>query len=90
MICKRCRVTGRVQGVFYRGSCAEQARRLGITGHARNLADGTVEVLACGPADVVDALVAWLAIGPPAARVVAVRAEEEDLPVPPPDDFSVG
>ena len=45
MICKRCVVSGRVQGVYYRGSTARVAASLGVTGHAVNLADGRVEVL---------------------------------------------
>lgn len=79
MMCKRCWVSGRVQGVFYRASCAEHARRLGVTGYARNLPDGRVEVLACGEAHAVDALVAWLAIGPTAAKVSKVEQREEAL-----------
>jgi acylphosphatase len=46
--CLRFFVSGRVQGVWFRASTREQARRHGITGHARNLPDGRVEVLACG------------------------------------------
>ena len=48
MVCKKCLVGGRVQGVFYRATAARRARELGIHGHARNLPDGRVEVLACG------------------------------------------
>ena len=48
MVCKKCLVGGRVQGVFYRATAARRARELGIRGHARNLPDGHVEVLACG------------------------------------------
>jgi len=87
-ICRRCLVSGRVQGVFYRATTREQARRLGITGHAINLPDGRVEVLACGPADAVEALCDWLLEGPPAARVEAVDCEPAH--VTPPMDFTTG
>ena len=79
MIARRCLVSGRVQGVFYRASTRERARALGVTGHARNLPDGRVEVLACGPREAVDALCAWLWQGPPAASVTDVQAEELDV-----------
>ena len=84
--CLRCRVTGRVQGVFFRASTREQARRLGVCGHARNLPDGAVEVLACGPELAVAAMCEWLWVGPPAARVTAVECEAVDLE--PPQDFT--
>lgn len=81
-VCKRCWVSGRVQGVFYRASAARKARELGITGYARNLADGRVEVLACGATATVEALMAWLWQGPPAARVDDVRWETVECEVP--------
>jgi acylphosphatase len=56
MICRRSFVSGRVQGVFYRATCVRKAQSLGLAGFARNLADGRVEVLACGEAAAVDAL----------------------------------
>jgi acylphosphatase len=71
-------VTGRVQGVFYRVSAREQALGLALAGHAKNRSDGSVEVVACGPADALDALERWLRQGPPAARVETVS--REDLP----------
>jgi acylphosphatase len=71
-------VTGRVQGVFYRASAREQALRLGLAGHAKNRSDGSVEVVACGAADALDALERWLRQGPPEARVETVS--REDLP----------
>lgn len=71
--CIRCRVFGRVQGVWFRGSTREQAVRLGLTGHARNLRDGSVEVVACGPAEAIAALRNWLSQGPPMARVDDLR-----------------
>lgn len=76
-------VSGRVQGVFYRASAREQALALGLDGHARNLPDGRVEVLASGSSMALEALERWLWQGPPAARVEAVVREDRDLPVPP-------
>jgi len=76
VVCKRCLVSGRVQGVFYRASTAEHARVLGVTGYARNLPDGRVEVLACGEEAVVKQLCDWLWQGPPAAKVEAVAVED--------------
>jgi acylphosphatase len=66
-------VSGRVQGVCFRASTREQALALGIEGHAINLPDGRVEVLAVGDAAAVDALERWLWQGPAAARVDAVE-----------------
>lgn len=82
MSCACFRVTGRVQGVFFRASTRREAERLGLRGHAINLPDGRVEVLACGPDDALDALERWLHRGPPAARVDGVErvAVERDAP----------
>jgi acylphosphatase len=74
MICKKCLVSGRVQGVFYRGAAAQRARELGVRGYARNLPDGRVEVLACGEEEAVQTFVSWLWIGSSAAKVSAVEA----------------
>jgi len=76
MICKRCVVSGRVQGVFYRASAAQRAQELGIRGHARNLPDGRVEVLACGERATVETFVSWLWIGSSACKVTAVEASD--------------
>jgi acylphosphatase len=76
MVCMRCLVAGRVQGVFYRATAAHRARELALAGYARNLADGRVEVLACGDAPAVDAFVKWLWIGSSASRVTAVEVSE--------------
>ena len=65
-------VTGRVQGVFYRFSAAQEAARLGLTGWVRNLPDGSVEAVAEGPRDRVQAFVDWCWQGPPSAHVLAV------------------
>ena len=75
LVCVRCRVAGRVQGVFYRANTRHQAQLLGISGYARNLADGKVEVLACGEPEAVAKLQKWLRQGPPDARVSGVSCE---------------
>jgi acylphosphatase len=78
-IVRRCLISGRVQGVYYRASAAQRARVAGITGHARNLPDGRVEVLACGSDTAVGEFIAWLWIGPAAAKVSHVAAEVLEL-----------
>lgn len=65
-------VRGRVQGVHFRAATRDEALRLGLTGYARNLDDGSVEVLAVGAGEAIDALQRWLHSGPPLARVDAV------------------
>ena len=77
-ICKRFWISGRVQGVWYRASTQKQAASLKVSGYARNLNDGRVEVLACGEDEAVTALGKWLWIGSPHARVVDVQAETVD------------
>ena len=74
--CKRFVVTGRVQGVFYRGSAQDAARRLGLSGWARNRSDGSVELVACGALSALDKLEAWLWKGPSQARVEQVQQED--------------
>ena len=85
MVAKICWVSGRVQGVYYRGTAAGRARELGIVGYARNLADGRVEVLACGEAAAVELFIEWLWVGSSASRVTAVLVEDvpADGPQPP-------
>ena len=74
---RRLRVTGRVQGVWYRGSTQAEARRLGLDGWVRNLEDGSVEAAAEGPPDSLDRLVRWCHDGPPLARVDEVVVTDE-------------
>ena len=62
-------VSGKVQGVFFRASTREQAQRLGLRGHARNLPDGRVEVVVVGSDDAIQRLAQWLQHGPSGARV---------------------
>ncbi len=72
-------ISGRVQGVFYRASTHSEAVRLGLKGWVRNLPDGRVELVAEGPGEAVDALIAWCRQGPPAARVDGIEAVEETV-----------
>lgn len=80
--CCKFLVEGRVQGVWFRESTRQQAGLLGLNGHAINRPDGSVEVLACGEPESLDALAAWLSDGPSMARVTRVTqaAYEGDCP----------
>jgi acylphosphatase len=74
-------VSGQVQGVGFRYSAMAQARRLGLTGWVSNRPDGSVEGLAAGAPGELDAFRAWLARGPPAARVRGVEwVETKEAP----------
>ena len=73
MTTARFLVSGKVQGVRFRASTREQALALGLRGHALNLPSGEVEVLAVGTPQAIDALADWLQVGPPLAKVEAVR-----------------
>ncbi|MBV8877648.1 MAG: acylphosphatase [Gammaproteobacteria bacterium] len=79
MVCKKCLVGGRVQGVFYRATAAGRARELGIDGHARNLPDGRVEVLACGDEPSVRVFVEWLWTGSSASKVTSVEVQDAEV-----------
>ncbi len=82
---RRIVVTGRVQGVYYRGWTVATARALGLTGWVRNRSDGSVEILACGSSEALDHLIHACRSGPPAARVEGL--EVSDAADPCPDDF---
>ena len=81
MAAARFLVAGRVQGVYFRASTRERAIALGLDGHARNLADGRVEVIAAGADAALEALAQWLQHGPPAARVEQVLREPWSAPM---------
>ena len=74
-------ITGRVQGVWYRESMRLEAERLGVTGWVRNGRNGTVEAVVQGEESAIEALIAWVRIGPPAARVdeVAISPAEGEF-----------
>jgi acylphosphatase len=71
-------VSGRVQGVFFRATCAAQARRRGLGGFVRNLADDRVEAVFEGPEDAVREMVDWCRLGPDLARVDRVEVLSEE------------
>lgn len=87
-VCRKFLISGKVQGVFFRASTQRKARSLDIAGHAVNLDDGRVEVLACGEESALSELQHWLNEGPPGATVELV--ERFDIDEHPPAGFSTG
>ena len=87
LVCLHGHVTGRVQGVSFRAFTQREASRRKITGWARNLADGRVEVLLCGERAAVDAVAERLACGPERARVEQV--DLKPVRVDPPTGFAI-
>lgn len=77
---KLCWISGRVQGVFFRVSTQRKAVKLGVSGYAKNLPDGRVEVLAFGDHEPMEALIEWLHRGPPGARVEKLEIQEHSVP----------
>ncbi|MGA2411373.1 MAG: acylphosphatase [Candidatus Binataceae bacterium] len=71
----RLTICGRVQGVFFRGSAAREAQKLGVTGYARNRADGTVEIVAEGQRAALKQFAVWARQGPPQAHIDNVIEE---------------
>lgn len=76
-------VAGRVQGVFFRESTRREAEPLGLSGHAVNLPDGRVEVVAAGEPAALDELERWLGDGPSAARVDSLEPAQAPTEVEP-------
>ncbi len=72
----RVRITGRVQGVWYRGWTIDEARTRSLDGWVRNRADGSVEAIFVGPIDLVDEMVEACREGPPAAEVADVEVTQ--------------
>jgi len=88
-VIRRFRITGKVQGVYFRHSTRIEAERLRLTGYARNLPDGSVEVVARGSVGAVERLRQWLQQGPKMARVETVIELELEPGAPPPSQFEI-
>jgi acylphosphatase len=73
----RVRVSGQVQGVFFRDSTRQKAEELGLAGWVRNMPDGQVEALFEGPPEKVEEIVSWCKEGPQRASVENVDADFE-------------
>jgi acylphosphatase len=79
--------SGRVQGVFYRKFCSDQARKLGLKGWAKNLKDGRVEVKAFGNSDALTLYAKKLQSGPIFSKVS--HLSEQDIPFEQYEGFDV-
>jgi len=86
-VCRQFKVSGRVQGVFFRASTRDIAAELQLSGHAVNLPDGDVEVLACGTSAAIEKLLEWLHQGPPMSSVANVA--EVAVSCASPDRFTI-
>lgn len=75
-MCCLANVSGKVQGVYFRATCQQKAIDLQLSGYAKNLADGDVQVLMCGEETNVKAMLEWLSIGPSQAEVANVQSQE--------------
>ena len=78
MICAHIIVSGRVQGVFFRDNTRRKARELGLTGYAKNLPDGTVEVVAEGNEDKINELIKFIKKGPGIAMVEGIKLKHKE------------
>jgi acylphosphatase len=78
MIRRRVTVRGRVQGVFFRASCADAAQSLGVAGWVSNEPDGTVQAVFEGSEGAVEGMVAWCHSGPAYAYVQDVEVTDEE------------
>ena len=77
LICKRCVIEGRVQGVFFRAATQQKAQQLGIHGWVRNMPDGRVESLVQGEIDLVEQMMDWLWQGSRYSHVTGVQCYDE-------------
>ncbi len=75
----KIKITGRVQGVFFRQSAKEKADNFGIKGTVKNCEDDSVEIVATGSKEQLDKLIAWCWHGPPRANVDNIITQELSL-----------
>jgi len=87
-VCFQVHVSGVVQGVFFRASAQQEAIEYSISGYARNLADGDVELMVCGVQEDVDKMLAWLKHGPENADVKDIKIKQ--VPLQEFNHFSIG
>jgi acylphosphatase len=87
-VCYIAHVSGKVQGVYFRVSTQQKAIDYSLSGYARNLADGDVEVLLCGKQHNVELMLDWLREGPPQADVSEVQ--QKQIPWQDHNHFSIG
>lgn len=88
MVCYLANVSGLVQGVYFRVSCQQKAIELQLSGYAKNLADGDVQVLMCGEQTNIDKMLEWLKQGPERAEVKNV--EHKEVPWQDQNHFAIG
>ena len=77
-ITRRLRISGRVQGVYFRAHCAERAQDLGLDGSVRNRSDGSVEAVFEGDRSAIEACIEWNKTSQPSARVESVEVTWEE------------
>ena len=72
------KITGRVQGVFYRDSARKTAHKLNLTGYAKNMPDGHVEALVQGDKLQIHEFIKWCSQGPPSAKVKNIETKWQE------------
>ncbi len=79
LVCHQIKVSGKVQGVWFRDSTLEKAQELGIKGFVKNESDGSVYIEAEGSKDALKKFINWCHEGPPFAKVTSVAIEDLEL-----------
>ncbi|MFH2057871.1 MAG: acylphosphatase [Pseudomonadota bacterium] len=75
-ICVKVRITGKVQGVFYRAHTRKAAIEYGVSGYVKNCPDGSVEAVFQGNQDTIDQMIQWCQTGSPSSIVSDVLVEK--------------